>query len=153
MTSNRISALASTQDSPSAIAVSSSALPSVVPTTVASAGRTPRVAPVATTSVTIGPGVTTRTRVMSRKAAKSCGFISVLQPPRFVGQHDRDAVADRIGELGRPRDQLLPLGIIAERGARQRADEDFQQLRIGTGGAAIHGFGRNEGLGVGLAHI
>ena len=49
--------VASTQDRPSAIAVSSSALPSVVPTTVASAGRTPRVAPVATTSVTIGTGV------------------------------------------------------------------------------------------------
>src|ERR1035437_4127785 len=113
MTSNRISALASTQERPRAIAASSSALPSVVPTTVASAGRTPRVAPVAMTSVTIGPGVMTRTNVISRNAAKSCKFISVLQSSRFVGQHDRDAIADRIGELGRARDQLLPLGVVA----------------------------------------
>src|SRR5262249_2135402 len=32
-----------------------------------------------------------------------------LQPPRFLGQHDRNAVADRIGELGGARDQLLLL--------------------------------------------
>ena len=66
MTSNRTSALASTQESPRAIAVSSSALPSVVPTTVASAGRMSRVAPVVTTRVTIGPCATTRTKVISR---------------------------------------------------------------------------------------
>lgn len=49
---------------------SNAALPSVVPITVISAARVPRVAPVAITSVTIGPGTTTRTKVMSRKAEK-----------------------------------------------------------------------------------
>ena len=55
--------------------------------------------------------------MMSRKAAKSCRFISVLQPPRFLGQHDRDAVADRIGELGGARDQLLLVGVVVRAGA------------------------------------
>src|SRR4029077_10932588 len=36
----------------------------------------------------------------------------LVQPPGFLGQHDRDAVADRIGELGRARDQFLLLGVI-----------------------------------------
>src|SRR5688500_12521394 len=45
-----------------------------VPPTVTSAGRTPRVAPVAITRVTIGPGVITSTKVMRRKVAKSSRF-------------------------------------------------------------------------------
>ena len=53
----------------------SSALPVVVPATVTSAARTPWLAPVAITSVTIGPGVTTRIIVISRKAANSSQFI------------------------------------------------------------------------------
>ena len=53
-----------------AMQASSAALPSVVPITVISAARVPRVAPVAITSVTIGPGTITRTKVMRRKAEK-----------------------------------------------------------------------------------
>lgn len=49
---------------------SSAAFPSVVPITVISAARVPRVAAVAITKVTIGPGTMTRTNVMSRKAEK-----------------------------------------------------------------------------------
>ena len=49
---------------------SSAALPIVVPITVISAARIPRVAPVAITRVTIGPGTMTRTNVISRKAEK-----------------------------------------------------------------------------------
>ena len=36
---------------------------------------------------------------------------SVVEGPGLVGQHDRDAVADRIGELGGAADELLALGI------------------------------------------
>ena len=57
------------------MAAISSALPSVVPATVISAARTPWLAPVAITSVTIGPGVTTRIIVITRKAANSSQFI------------------------------------------------------------------------------
>ena len=55
------------------------ALPIVVPATVMSAARMPWLAPVAITSVTIGPGVTTRIMVISRKAANSSQFI--IAPP------------------------------------------------------------------------
>jgi len=46
------------------------AVPSVVPITVISAARVPRVAAVAITNVTIGPGTITSTNVMRRKAEK-----------------------------------------------------------------------------------
>src|SRR6185312_12768583 len=49
-------------------------------------------------------------------------------------QHDRNAVADREGELGAARDQLLPVGVVFERPLGQRADQDFQQLRIDRAG-------------------
>ena len=49
----------------------------VVPRTVVSAARTPRVAPVAITSVTTGPGVMIRTMVIRMKAVKSSMFMVV----------------------------------------------------------------------------
>ena len=49
---------------------SSAALPSVVPITVISAARVPRVAPVAITSVTIGPGTIDQDECNKRKAEK-----------------------------------------------------------------------------------
>src|SRR5437660_10906993 len=60
-----------------------------------------------------------------------------IQPARFFGQHDRDAVADRIGELGGARDQLLLLRIVFERALGQRADQNFQELRIDAAGGAL----------------
>src|SRR6516165_7855983 len=60
-----------------------------------------------------------------------------IQPARFFGQHDRDAVADRIGELGRARDQLLFLRIVFERTLGQRADQNFQELRINAAGGPL----------------
>src|SRR6202048_2473566 len=51
-----------------------------------------------------------------------------LDLPRLFRQHDRDAVADRIGELGRARDQLLLRGVELERPLGQRTDQDLQQL-------------------------
>src|ERR1700733_236926 len=71
-----MSAWAWTQLSPNAIAVSNKALPRVVPATVVSAARTPRVAPVEMTRVTIGPGAMIRTIVIRRKAVKSSIFMS-----------------------------------------------------------------------------
>src|SRR6202012_2348919 len=75
------SAWAWTQFSPSAIAASNKALPKVVPATVVSAARTPRVAPVEMISVTIGPGAMIRTTVIRRKTVKS----SIFMGPRSAG--------------------------------------------------------------------
>ena len=58
------------------------ALPTVLPATVISAARVPRVAPVEITSVTIGPGTMTSTKVMSRKTEKRLRFISLVIPGR-----------------------------------------------------------------------
>src|SRR5580692_8663649 len=61
----------------------------------------------------------------------------------FLGQHDRNAVADRIGELGRARDQFLLLRVVFERRFGQRTDQDFQQLRIDNVAGMV---GRHERL-------
>src|SRR5215831_19120830 len=68
-----------------------------------------------------------------------------IQPARFFRQHDRDAGADRIGELGGARDQLLFLRIIFERALGQRADQNFQELRIDAAGGAL-GRGGHDAL-------
>src|SRR5262249_33367848 len=60
-----------------------------------------------------------------------------IQPARFFRQHDRDAGADRIGELGGARDQLLFLRVVFERALGQRADQNFQELRIDAAGGAL----------------
>src|SRR5258708_20722479 len=62
---------------------------------------------------------------------------SSIQPPCLLGQHDRDAAADRVGELGGARDQLLLLRIVFERSLGQRADENFQKLRIDAARRAL----------------
>ena len=54
---------------------SSTALPLVAPATAVSAARVPCRAPVATISVTIGPGVRNSSVVMSRKAENRCQFM------------------------------------------------------------------------------
>src|SRR5262249_32787334 len=64
-----------------------------------------------------------------------------LQPACFLGQHDRDAVADRIGELGLAGDQLLFGRVIFKRPFGDRAHEDFQQFRID---AVWRPFGRRD---------
>src|SRR3990170_4543340 len=68
--------------------------------------------------------------------------IASLQPARFLRQHDRNAVADRIGQLGLARDQFLLGGVVFQRGLGQRADQDFQQLGID---AAFGPFGGGDG--------
>ncbi len=60
------------------MAVRSTALPVEVPATVTSAARTPRVAPVEITSVTIGPGARISTSVIKRKPANNCQFMRPL---------------------------------------------------------------------------
>ena len=62
--------------------------------------------------------------------ARGCEAQALVEPPRFVRQHDRDAVADRVGELGGAADQLLALGVVFERRLGQRADQNLQELRI-----------------------
>src|SRR6516164_8071924 len=68
----------------------------------------------------------------------------LFEPAGFFRQHDGDAVADRIGELGGARNQFLLLGIIFERALGERADQNFEELTVdGAGGAVgrrcVHG--------------
>src|SRR6187401_2713005 len=64
---------------------------------------------------------------------------ALIQPPRFFGQHDRNAVADRIGELGGAGDQLLLLAVVFEGALGERAHQDFEKLWIdATGGTFGH---------------
>ena len=65
----------STGRRPQAIAVISSALPVEVPATVMRPARRPRVAEVEITSVTIGPGAASSTRVRARNPANRCQFM------------------------------------------------------------------------------
>jgi len=69
-----------TQLKPQAIPVSRTAVPSVVPATTVSAARMPRLAPVAMTNVTIGPGTMIKTAVITKKAANSSQFMRRLNP-------------------------------------------------------------------------
>src|SRR5205085_717315 len=59
-----------------------------------------------------------------------------------------DAIADRVGELGRARDQLLLLGIVFERTLGQRADQDFQEFWIDAAGGTVGGRGGHTGTPV-----
>src|SRR5215510_11957627 len=65
----------------------------------------------------------------------------LLQRPRFLRQHDRDAVADRIGQLGGAGNQLLLLGIVFQRALGEWADEDFQKLWVDAAGGSVGGHG------------
>src|SRR5947209_6207452 len=58
------------------------------------------------------------------------GEFVVAQGARLVDQHDRNAIADRISEPRLLADQLLRLTVVAQRPLGQRADQDFQQLRV-----------------------
>src|SRR3954468_19358778 len=94
-------AFLTTQLKPKAMAASKTALPRVVPTTVMSAARVPSRAPVAMTSVTIGPGVMTRTAVIRRKAANRSQFMSPPGPQRVrceihTGDANGAAASNRI---------------------------------------------------------
>src|ERR1044071_5940119 len=60
-----------------------------------------------------------------------------IQLARLFGQHDRDAVADRVGELGGARDQLLLLGVIFEPPLGERAHENFEQFWIDAAGGTV----------------
>ena len=74
-------------------------------------------------------GGLTRHRAAPAKGETALGA-ALVELARFVRQHDRDAVADRVSEAGGAADQLLPLGVVVERGLGQRADQDLKQLRI-----------------------
>src|SRR5262249_15830874 len=60
-----------------------------------------------------------------------------IDPPRLFGQHDRNAVTDRVSELGRARDQFLLRGVIFKRRFGERTDQDFEQFGINALGRAI----------------
>src|SRR6476620_2406409 len=64
-------------------------------------------------------------------------IVTSIQLARLFRQHDRYAVADRIGELGGARDQLLLLAVIFERALGERAHEDFKQFRVDARGRTV----------------
>src|SRR5450432_4553780 len=66
--------------------------------------------------------------------------VSSLNLPCLFRQHNRDAVADRISQFGRTRDQLLLGGIKLQPARGQRTDQDFQQFGID---GAFEAFGRS----------
>src|SRR5579872_734071 len=79
-----------------------------------------------------------------------------IDRPRLLLQHDRNAVADRIGELGRMRDQFVVLLIPDQRLLGLGTDQDFQQFGIGffvraIGWRCAHGSVPFE-AGVGLVY-
>ena len=76
-------------------------------------------------------------RKNSANVQKVMWGIGELELAGFLGQHDRNAVADRIGELGRARDQLLLGGVVFERALGHGADQDFKQLGIDAAGGTI----------------
>src|SRR5690242_15495489 len=60
-------------------------------------------------------------------------FIDALvQPPRLIDQHNLNAVADRKGELGLTRDQLLSRRVIFQRTLGEWTDQNLQELRVDT---------------------
>src|SRR6478735_3246378 len=83
-------------------------------------------------------------RLLHSPIATHYSPVSSLDLPRLFRQHDRDAVADRISELCRARDQFLPSRVEFQRTLGHRADQDFQQFGIdgavetlGRGGHAL----------------
>src|SRR5262249_8584847 len=62
-----------------------------------------------------------------------------IQLAGLLGQHDRDAVADRVGELGGARDQLLSLRVVFKRALGQGADQNLEQLGVDAAGGAFGG--------------
>src|SRR5271165_6544193 len=58
------------------------------------------------------------------------GLFVVAERPCLIDQHDRDAVADRVGEPRLLADQLLRLAVVAQRRLGQRTDKNFEQFRI-----------------------
>src|SRR3990170_8606173 len=65
--------------------------------------------------------------------------LALVELARFLGQHDGNAVTDRIGEARGTADQLLTLGVVVERGFGQGTDQDLQQLWIEAALAAALG--------------
>ena len=56
-----------------------------------------------------------------------------IKRARFFRKHDRDAIADRVGKLGRPRNEFLILRVVFEGRLGARTHQDFQQPRIDPG--------------------
>src|SRR6516162_3420697 len=69
------------------------------------------------------------TRPSGRRQALGRRLV-VTQGARLLDKHDRDPVADRVGEPRLFADQLLGGAVVTQRPFCQRADENFQQLRI-----------------------
>src|SRR6516162_4515320 len=87
-------------------------------------------------------------RPPSRRRRGLGWLLVVAQPPRLIDQHDRDAVADRVGEPRLLADQLLRFAVVAQRPLGQRTDQDLEQTWVDFVGcfhACLHGL-QSSGL-------
>src|SRR5262245_56498197 len=74
---------------------------------------------------------------MTVSSAGKCRSGTSIQLACFFGQHDRNAGADGVSELGGARDQLLLLRIVFERSLRHGTNQNFQELRIDAAGGTV----------------
>src|SRR5690606_14112670 len=70
----------------------------------------------------------------------------LVQGARLVDQHDRNAVADRIGEPRLLADQLLAHTVVAQRPLGQRTDQKVQELGVDLIGSGWFAHGQCRGL-------
>src|SRR5216683_4771895 len=66
----------------------------------------------------------------SKQVLSAAARVASLDLARLFRQHDRDAVANRISEFRRARDQFLLGRVEFKRSLGQRADQDFQEFGV-----------------------
>src|SRR5690554_2764294 len=100
-----------------------------------------------------GPGMTTRS--LRDALPSQDDDTTLLQSSSLLRQHDRNAIADRIGELCFPRDQFLAHSVVFERRLGNRTDENFKQRWVDGArwrfGARISGHGRTPSASIYMA--
>src|SRR5262245_55169999 len=69
--------------------------------------------------------------------SRNSGLLRLAPGARLFLQHDRNSVADRIGEAGLFGDQLLLDGVVGERDPLLRADQELQELAVDAAGGMV----------------
>ncbi|EGE57265.1 hypothetical protein RHECNPAF_4460036 [Rhizobium etli CNPAF512] len=67
------------------------------------------------------------------------GIALFVEAPRLGHQHDRNAVADRIGKARLFRNQFVVFAIVGQPALGERADQELQQFRIDAAQFFVHG--------------
>src|SRR3954452_16047069 len=90
-----------------------------------------------------------------RRTWRPKSLVGIGELAGLLGQHDRHAVADRIGEAGGAADQLSGGPVILQRRAGDRTDQHLEQARIDLarrGRRGVSGGGAGNEGGGGLGH-